>query len=103
MKTVGIIMSQERKRSGDLFILRNLLHLFIHDFTGDTNALTALLTHGYDLAKLLNRFRLVAAHDFTEDLITNGIAQTDVHFFITQSISCSQCKCESFLFQTYPL
>lgn len=103
MKIVGIIKSVVCVRLRDFFILRSVLHLFIHNRAGIPNTFSTLLSHGHDLAQLLDRFGLITAHDFTERFVTDGITQTDVHLFITRPISCAQCKCESFLFQTYLL
>ncbi len=61
-----------------------MLHFSIHDFPRSADALAALFAYGHKLTQLLDRFGLVATHDFTEGFITDGITQADVHCFITR-------------------
>ncbi len=57
-----------------------MLQFIIHDFARCPDAFTTLLPDRDQLAQLLDRFWLIAAHYFTQRFITHTITQTNVHF-----------------------
>jgi hypothetical protein len=63
----------------DLFEFRDLQQFFLHDLTRGANALSALVSNGNKLAKLLKGLWLKLAHCLTNFFITYTVTQANVH------------------------
>jgi hypothetical protein len=57
----------------DLFILRDLHKLILHDFTGCAYTLTTLISNWNKFAQLLERLRLELANGLTYFFVTHTI------------------------------